>query len=222
MKTRSGQRDGRAGPKRARSRRGGKSGRRGPAAAGRRAQARIETAGRVLRAALPALRRRRTEGLGAVVGVAEGQGGQWDLACAISDETGVGPSGQTTGGGRGGGGVTRLASAGRIGALAGVLSAMGSVHRVRILAKLLEGPGTYRTLQKATKLKAGPLYHHVAQLRLAGLIGPKQRDLYRLTRGGRNLVLVALTLPKLIRDRRPRPQPHGGEGQATPGQRKRG
>jgi predicted transcriptional regulator len=91
--------------------------------------------------------------------------------------------------------------------LAGALAALGSVHRLAILVKLLEGPGTYRTLQKATGLKAGPLYHHIGELRLAGLIGPRERDLYNLTRGGRNLVLLALTLPKLMRDRRPRPEP---------------
>jgi predicted transcriptional regulator len=91
--------------------------------------------------------------------------------------------------------------------LAGVLSALGSTHRVRILAKLLEGPATYRALQKVTRLKAGPLYHHISQLRMAGLIGPKQRDLYELTRGGRNLLLVALAMPGLARDSRTRPQP---------------
>ena len=90
--------------------------------------------------------------------------------------------------------------------LAGVLAAVGSPHRLKILVKLLEGPATYRSLQRTTRLKAGPLYHHIGQLRLAGLIGPKQRDLYDLTRGGRNLVLVALTLPSLVRDRRARPQ----------------
>jgi len=91
--------------------------------------------------------------------------------------------------------------------VADVLTAVASVHRVRMLAKLLEGPATYRALQKVTGLKAGPLYHHVAQLRLAGLMGPKQRDLYDLTRGGRNLALAVMNLPRLARDHRPRPQP---------------
>jgi len=73
------------------------------------------------------------------------------------------------------------------------------------MVKLLEGPGTYRALQKVTKLKAGPLYHHVSQLRLAGLILPKQRDLYELTRGGRNLILTVAAVGGLIRDGRRRP-----------------
>ena len=84
-------------------------------------------------------------------------------------------------------------------------AAIGHVSRARILTKLLEGPATYAALQRATKLKAGPLYHHINQLRLAGLILPKQRDLYELTRGGRNLAAVALTLAPLVGDLRRRP-----------------
>jgi predicted transcriptional regulator len=74
-----------------------------------------------------------------------------------------------------------------------------------VLLKLLEGPATYRALAKATRLRAGPLYHHIAQLRLAGLVRPKERDLYALTRGGRNALLAALTIPRLAKDKRARP-----------------
>jgi DNA-binding HxlR family transcriptional regulator len=88
-----------------------------------------------------------------------------------------------------------------------VLAAVGHEQRARILRKLLEGPATYRSLQKLTKLKAGPLYHHVNQLRLSGLIMPKQRDLYELTRGGRNLILAVMAIGPLTRDVRRRPQP---------------
>ena len=84
-------------------------------------------------------------------------------------------------------------------------AAIGQVARARILTKLLEGPATYAALQRSTKLKAGPLYHHINQLRLTGLILPKQRDLYELTRGGRNLAAVALTLAPLMGDLRRRP-----------------
>jgi len=164
-----------------------------------------ELAGRVGRAAMPALRRAAGEGLGVVVAVAEGTGGAWDLACALADHTRAKARG-------GAGGTTRRATrvrdVGRV-ALPEVMAALGSPHRLRILMKLLEGPGTYQTLRKATGLQAGPLYHHIGQLRLAGLVGPKQRDLYELTRGGRNLALVAMVLPQLARDDRPRPQPEG-------------
>ncbi len=85
------------------------------------------------------------------------------------------------------------------------LAACAHPMRARILAKLLDGPTVYRDLQSLTKLKPGPLYHHVNQLRLAGLLRPKERDLYELTRGGRNLILIAAAANKLIHDSRRRP-----------------
>jgi DNA-binding HxlR family transcriptional regulator len=145
--------------------------------------------------------------MAAVVAVAEAVGGKWDLVCAVTDHTETNRSANTAVHSRGARPRRSLGTGGEARRLAAVLSALGSAYRVQILVKLLEGPGTYRTLQKATRLKAGPLYHHVAQLRLAGLIGPKERDLYELTRGGRNLILVVLTLPKLIKDPRRRPLP---------------
>jgi DNA-binding transcriptional ArsR family regulator len=84
-------------------------------------------------------------------------------------------------------------------------AAIGHPQRARMLLALLAGPATYGSIQKTTKLKAGPLYHHINQLRLAGLIAPKQRDLYELTRGGRNLALLAIAAAPLIKDSRRRP-----------------
>jgi len=85
------------------------------------------------------------------------------------------------------------------------LAAAGHEARVRMLATMLEGPATYRALCQATGLKAGPLYHHVNQLRLSGLVLPGERDLYELTRGGRNLILTLLAVAPLLRDQRRRP-----------------
>jgi len=84
-------------------------------------------------------------------------------------------------------------------------AAAGHPTRAKLLAKLVDGPATYRALQYATKLAAGPLYHHINQLRLAGLILPKQRDIYELTRGGRNLIVVMAAVEPLLRDGRRRP-----------------
>jgi len=84
-------------------------------------------------------------------------------------------------------------------------AAIGHPQRARMLLALLSGPATYRAIQKTTKLKAGPLYHHINQLRLAGLIAPRQRDLYELTRGGRNLALLAIAASPLLKDTRRRP-----------------
>ena len=99
--------------------------------------------------------------------------------------------------------VRRIASAAKRRRVVRLVGAVGSPHRLAIVAKLLEGPATYRALQKATGLKVGPLYHHINQLRLASLVAPKERDLYRLTRAGRNLLVVLLAALPLLTDTRP-------------------
>lgn len=163
---------------------------------------------RLLASCFSALGRRRPpDGLGVVVGVVETVGGQIDATVIAGDRLGnLGPR-------RGARGTSILGPA-RLGGsgpksarLVGTaLAAMGHPARIKILTMLLDGPGVYRSLQKVTGLKPGPLYHHVNQLRLAGLIGPKQRDLYELTRAGRNLLMVTLALEPLLKDRRLRPQ----------------
>ena len=90
-----------------------------------------------------------------------------------------------------------------------VLTALGHVDRVRILTKLLSGPGTYQAIQRFTGLKPGPLYHHVRELREAGLLMPKERDLYELTRAGRNAILTAAAMAPMVKDMRRRPLPIG-------------
>jgi len=81
------------------------------------------------------------------------------------------------------------------------LSAIAHPVRLRVLAKLLEGPMIYRALKRLTGLKPGPLYHHINQLRLGGLINPKERDLYESTPRGRNLILILMAARTLISDR---------------------
>lgn len=85
--------------------------------------------------------------------------------------------------------------------------ALGHLQRLKVIRKLLDGPATYQALKRLTKLKPGPLYHHVNQLRLAGLILPRQRDLYELTRAGRNMMLGMMVLAPLTKDTRCRPTP---------------
>ncbi len=168
-----------------------------------------------LRQWLPALRHPGGLGLGVIVAVVEGTGNGWDQVVATAHRLTVLPRSRRTRQAKGSlkpeqtnsRAARALLRAGRTEELARVLGALGSTHRLRILFKLLEGAATYRTLQKVTGLKAGPLYHHISQLRLAELVGPKQRDLYDLTRAGRNVVVVASVLGSLSRDRRPRPAP---------------
>ncbi|MFQ5490883.1 MAG: winged helix-turn-helix domain-containing protein [Phycisphaerae bacterium] len=149
-------------------------------------------------------RGRRPPVLAAVVAVQ-------DSGQAQTDRFGVAANVTSPAAGRKGGVLAKVKAAAalarriRVEEVAGLLAAAGSAHRLRVLAKLLEGPANYQTLVRATKLKSGPLYHHIAELRAAGLVRPRQHDLYSLTRGGRNLILVVLTLPSLTKDQRPTP-----------------
>jgi len=140
----------------------------------------------------------KTGGCGAFVLVAECVDGRWELARRVEQLART--TRRSTATPRPAARLIRQADA-----AARAMSAAGHPQRLAILGLLLEGPATYRALQHLTKLKAGPLYHHVNQLRLAGLILPKQRDLYELTRGGRNLMLVVAALAPLTRDGRRRP-----------------
>ena len=83
--------------------------------------------------------------------------------------------------------------------LACLLAAVGHHQRIRIVLKLLGGEATHRLLAKATGLKAGPLYYHLRELRLAGLIGPKVRDLYVLTPKGQRALLAVLAMERMCR-----------------------
>ena len=87
--------------------------------------------------------------------------------------------------------ATKLRRRMRVARVAEMMSVLGSVHRLGILGALAGGAATYRQLVKATKLQAGPLYHHVNQLRFAGLVRPKERDLYEITARGREYLLIA-------------------------------
>lgn len=161
---------------------------------------------RVLTACFSGLKRKRPpDGVGVVVGIVETVGGRVDTVLVGGDRLGdlgflrgvrpaAGASSAHLGKGRG----SSLAR------LSGALAAVGHPVRIEILSTLLDGPAVYRSLQKVTGLQPGPLYHHINQLRLAELIGPKQRDIYDLTRAGRNLLMVVLALEPLLRDKRPR------------------
>lgn len=135
--------------------------------------------------------------MGVSVTVVEGAGGAWDERAQSCEVV------ATKAGGLSAGAVGRLKRV--LPRMAPILAAFGHADRARMVAKLLEGPATYRALQALTKMKAGPLYYHLGELRLAGLILPKQRDLYELTRGGRNLALVMVAAESLVRDKRRRP-----------------
>jgi DNA-binding transcriptional ArsR family regulator len=81
--------------------------------------------------------------------------------------------------------------------LARILAAIAHPQRLTILFRLLACEATHQVLARATGLKAGPLYYHLRELRAAGLIGPKVRDLYILTPIGTRLVLAAIAAGRL-------------------------
>lgn len=81
--------------------------------------------------------------------------------------------------------------------LARLLAAIAHPQRLTILFRLLACEAKHETVAKATGLKAGPLYYHLRELRSAGLIGPKVRDLYVLTESGTRLVLAAVAAGRL-------------------------
>jgi hypothetical protein len=155
---------------------------------------------------VPAGREKAVVGLGAFVAVVEATGGRLDGKISEVRQFVVGRQAREKPN------AVMERAAKRFGradleSLSQVLAAFGSVHRLIILATLLEGPATYRSLQHRTSLKAGPLYHHINQLRLTNLVGPKSRDTYILTRAGRNVLLLVLALGPLLKGARSRPMP---------------
>lgn len=93
----------------------------------------------------------------------------------------------------------RFARGARPDRIAGLLAALAHPQRVEILLKLLGGESTHQALAQATQLKAGPLYHHLRELRMASLIGPKVRDRYVLTPKGGRAILAVLAFERLCR-----------------------
>jgi len=84
--------------------------------------------------------------------------------------------------------------------LAKLLSAFGHPQRIAIMKAIYTGAGSYGELRKRVGLKAGPMYHHLRELRLAGVLADGPRDVYRLTRRGRDVLILACSLGALWDD----------------------
>ena len=143
---------------------------------------------------------RKTPGLGAAISVVESADGSLDVVEASGEWPSQTDAKRRSPGKKSTSRRPRLSKQ-----VCVAMAAAGHEVRAKLMLKLLDGPATYCALKRATKLEAGPLYHHINQLRLAGLILPKQRDLYELTRGGRNLILAMMVLDHAVHDRRRRP-----------------
>lgn len=67
-------------------------------------------------------------------------------------------------------------------ALALVLAALGNPHRLAIVQLLLQQPASAQELQAALVVSSpGQLYHHLKELRTAGILDQHQRGTYHLT-----------------------------------------
>ena len=82
--------------------------------------------------------------------------------------------------------------------IAKLCTAMANPRRVAMLKAIFTGAGSYAELSERLGLKAGPLYHHVRELRLAGLLELAQRDTYRLTDYGKYALLLACLSESLL------------------------
>ncbi|MFQ6048072.1 MAG: helix-turn-helix domain-containing protein [Phycisphaerae bacterium] len=82
-----------------------------------------------------------------------------------------------------------------------LFAALGHPHRLAILKAILTGADSYQQLRDRVGLKAGPLYHHVRELRLAGLLELGGRDSYHLSQLGQDVVLLACSLARMVSKR---------------------
>lgn len=83
--------------------------------------------------------------------------------------------------------------------MARVFAALGSSRRLAMLGAIFDGACSYAELVGRLNMKAGPLYHHVRELRLAGLLESDARDSYRLSKRGRYAWLAACSLDALLK-----------------------
>ncbi len=74
------------------------------------------------------------------------------------------------------------------------MSALAHPQRVAIVKAVFCGAVNYGDLRERVPLKAGPMYHHLRELRLAGVLTVGTRDVYQLTPIGRNLLIVACSI----------------------------
>jgi hypothetical protein len=81
--------------------------------------------------------------------------------------------------------------------LAKLLAGFGHPQRVAIVKAIFTGAGSYGALCEKVGLKAGPMYHHLRELRLAGVLADGPRDVYRLTQQGRDALMLVCSLSSI-------------------------
>lgn len=146
--------------------------------------------GRGLAALFPKVaRNRRLFGLAGVCGVVECDGIKPIITVERLEELFTKPAKRPR---------ERFLSAASNEGIAKLCNAMANPRRVAMLKAIFTGAGSYAQLSETLGLKAGPLYHHVRELRLAGLLKLAQRDTYRLTEYGKYALLLACLSESLL------------------------
>ncbi len=158
-----------------------------------------------LRASFPNVA--RAQGLGARIIVVMRTGRGWDVTDHVWERIGGAKTQSRKAPSR----RTRSKSSEKL--RAETIQALGAAahrQRVRILCRLLDGSASYADLEQVTGAHAGPLYHHINQLRMSGLLLPKERNVYDLTVTGQRLIagLHALDGALDAARRRRRSRPH--------------
>lgn len=134
-------------------------------------------------------RNRRLFGLAGVCGVVECDGTKPTITVERREELFAKPARRPR---------ERFLSAASDERIAKLCNAMANPRRVAMLKAIFTGAGSYAQLADTLGLKAGPLYHHVRELRLAGLLELARRDTYRLTQYGKYALLLACLSESLL------------------------
>jgi DNA-binding transcriptional ArsR family regulator len=83
-------------------------------------------------------------------------------------------------------------------AIARLFTAFAHPQRVSIMKAIYTGAASYADLREKVGLKAGPMYHHIKELRLAGVVSDGPRDLYRLTPRGEKALIVVCSMSSIL------------------------
>ena len=157
----------------------------------RRTQGRAGSAATLLGGVFPRLRRRGPLfGFGALCAIVEAEEGKRSVCVGPVDALDRRPDTSQR---------EKLLEALDQTAMARLFGALGSPRRLGILGALFSGARSYAELVGRLNMKAGPLYHHVRELRLAGLLEPEGRDCYRLSKRGMYAWLAACSVDALLK-----------------------
>lgn len=147
-------------------------------------------AGRTVQSMFPRLDGPRGRyGVGVLLAVAEGQGDRREVRFCRLESPSARPAQRPR---------AKLLETTNAGDVARIFTGLAHPDRVRIARAVLTGSNTHALLKETVGLKVGPIYHHLRELERAGLLCRLDRRGYALTDAGRDLLLLAGGLGKLV------------------------